>query len=135
MKRINIKLDDIQHKSLKHYAKNESRTLGGLARDSFDVVYKKCALILIIHIPISKDLALSAFMRLVSMSIMVRENRKCSIGIQQKDNTSRNGLFLTRASMNRPDSPGKPGETENPQSEKRRSESPKHKKRRARFPD
>jgi len=41
MKRTNIMLDEDQHRRLKHYAKKEGRTLGGLVRDALDVVYKK----------------------------------------------------------------------------------------------
>ena len=41
MKRTNIMLSDDQHKKLKRYAQREGRTLGGLVRDAFDVVYKK----------------------------------------------------------------------------------------------
>ena len=41
MKRTNIILEDEQHKTLKLYAKEKGRTLGGLVRDAIDVVYKK----------------------------------------------------------------------------------------------
>ena len=41
MKRTNIMLNDDQHKKLKHYAKKQGRTLGGLVRDALDEVYRK----------------------------------------------------------------------------------------------